>query len=125
MTSVKNKSYVRNPYFNLLLFCTIIMALGQYLLKRGISDLNLTLAGTLFNYPFVAGIIIYLVMAAAFMLVIKNIPLSIAYPVVGLSLAWVAILSTQLLGEYLSAFQWMGVIFVVIGVGLVGGSSIE
>jgi drug/metabolite transporter (DMT)-like permease len=117
------KSAFSNPYFVLLLFCTFIMATGQLLLKNGMSKFSFSLPGTIYNLPLICGFLIYGAMAVAFLFILKNMELSIAYPIIGLSFVWVALLSLQFLSETITMLQWLGIASVIAGVSLIGGGT--
>lgn len=123
MKMAKKTNYLTNPYFILMVVLTFAMATAQYLLKVGMTNFAFTLQGTILNYKLIIGLGIYGVLAILFMRIIKNIPLSVAYPVMGLSFVWVALLSINFLGETVAISQWIGMATVLVGVGLIGGSA--
>jgi len=51
---------------------------------------------------------------------LRSIPLSQAFPILGLQFALIPIASNRFLHERLSVMQWCGVFIIVIGVALVG-----
>lgn len=53
---------------------------------------------------------------------LRSVPLSQAFPIIGLQFALVPLASGWLLGEHLHARQWAGVAVIVLGVMLVGHS---
>ena len=42
------------------------------------------------------------------------------YPIIALKYVWVSILSVGLLGETLNVFKVLGLVFIVLGVGVLG-----
>ena len=49
-------------------------------------------------------------------LALATVPLSIAYPFLGLSYVFIAGVSVIALGEWLTPAQWLGILLVVFGV---------
>lgn len=107
-----------------------LIVAGQTLLKSGMTlvgpvDLGrvsrpVALARTMLaHWQVWLGTILYLVSAATWILALATVPLSIAYPVLGLSYVAVAGLSVFVLGEWLTPAQWLGIAFVVAGVVIV------
>ncbi len=64
------------------------------------------------------------ILLGSYLLAIKGIPLSIAYPVVtGLAMVGIAIASAWFLGESLGVSKLMGVCFVIFGVYLLSNGQ--
>lgn len=101
----------------------ILGTAGQLALKRGLS-----LAGTggprvLLASPWMwAWFVSYLVCTAMWLLALRSIPLSQAFPLLGSQFALIPIASAWLLREHVSRVQWIGVVVIAIGTGLVGQS---
>jgi multidrug transporter EmrE-like cation transporter len=55
-------------------------------------------------------------------LALREVPLTVAYPFMGLSLALVAILGVVVLGESLGAAKIAGMLFIVVGLVLIARS---
>ena len=62
------------------------------------------------------GLLIYVISAALWILALSTVPLSVAYPFLGLSYVAIAATSVLLLGEWLTPAQWIGIVLVVSGV---------
>lgn len=65
------------------------------------------------------GLMIYVISAALWILALSTVPLSVAYPFLGLSYVAIAATSVLLLGEWLTPAQWIGIVLVVSGVVIV------
>lgn len=65
------------------------------------------------------GFTLYGLAAITWILALSTVPLSIAYPFLGLSYVAIAAISVTLLGEWLTPAQWVGIALVVFGVVLV------
>lgn len=62
------------------------------------------------------GLVLYACSAALWILALATVPLSVAYPFLGLSYVGIAVLSVAMLGEWLTPAQWLGIVLVVVGV---------
>lgn len=62
------------------------------------------------------GLGLYVISAALWILALATVPLSIAYPFLGLSYVGVAGVSVIALGEWLTPAQWLGIALVIAGV---------
>lgn len=62
------------------------------------------------------GLSLYVVSAATWILALSTVPLSVAYPFLGLSYVGIAAISVLALGEWLTPAQWIGLAFVISGV---------
>lgn len=56
------------------------------------------------------------------LLALRTIPLSQAFPILGLQYALIPMFSSRLLDERLARTQWSGVALIVVGVAMVGHS---
>jgi multidrug transporter EmrE-like cation transporter len=97
--------------FGLALAAAVLSALGVVLVKSGLGDAALNLSALIW------GTLTYLSSVLLGFLLIRSHPISIAYPVVvGLSLAFVALLSAALLDETLTVGKLGGAALIVVGV---------
>lgn len=69
-----------------------------------------------------AGLALFGLSAMFWLVVLSNIPLSLAYPFVGVSYVAIVLFSRFVLGEHVPALRWVGVITIALGIGLVGMS---
>ena len=113
----------------LLLICTFITSAAQICLKLGVAKLpvlTLELSALLViatNYVLIAGFILYGIASVLFLISLKNLDLSVAYPVISLSFAWVYILSIFILGEKTSILTWAGIAVIILGVSFLGRAA--
>jgi multidrug transporter EmrE-like cation transporter len=68
------------------------------------------------------GLALFGISAAFWLVVLSRVPLSVAYPFVGISYILVVLLSRLLLNEHVPPLRWVGVFFVAIGIAIVGVS---
>jgi multidrug transporter EmrE-like cation transporter len=126
--------------FLLVFSCTLIGALAQILVKQGTSQLgehhlHLTLSQVLrkpelfvqfsldmmTNIKLFIGYCMYGVNTFLMALALKGRELSRLYPIIALTYVWVTILSLFVLpDEHLNFFRWMGIVFIVGGVSVLG-----
>ncbi len=62
------------------------------------------------------GFVLYVVSGMSWILALATVPLSVAYPFLGLSYVGVAALAVIKLGEWITPAQWIGIFMVVVGV---------
>lgn len=113
----------------LLLVLSIALSVaGQLLLKYGVMQLPPFTSGSTLSFfsraaasPLVwAGLFVYAVSAAIWLIVISRLPLSFAYPVLSTGYVAVVLLSAALFGEGLSVWKIVSVVLIAVGVGILG-----
>jgi drug/metabolite transporter (DMT)-like permease len=115
--------------------CTVLGAAAQMLIKRGTTmmpPLYDAAAGTvitqapmiawriLTNLPLFGGLACYGLSTILLVLALRYGELSILYPIIALTYVWVSILSVGFLGETLNVYKLLGLIFIVLGVAVLG-----
>jgi drug/metabolite transporter (DMT)-like permease len=109
-----------------LLSITLVVA-GQIILKFGMARVGpidgprlrrpLTLVGDVARVAAVwIGMALYIASAAMWIFTLSRVPLSLAYPFLGLSYVGVAATAVIALDEWLTPAQWLGILLVVTGV---------
>jgi multidrug transporter EmrE-like cation transporter len=118
---------------SLILFSVTITAVAQVILKRGMSGSAMhealgmgwesaTLA-VASNAWVVAGLALYFLGAVIWLVVLNRVPVSFAYPFVGLGFVLTALLAWGLLGEGLSVARALGTLLVTLGVALIARAA--
>jgi uncharacterized membrane protein len=112
--------------------CTLIVvfsnAFGDFFMKRGMpagAGLNTPLeyVAVLFQ-PWVAlGVVLLIVWQLSRMALLSWADLSYVLPVTSVGYVVVALLGKVMLNEAISPRRWMGIVLIVAGVALVGGSA--
>ncbi|MEA2451803.1 MAG: hypothetical protein QOG04_513 [Actinomycetota bacterium] len=69
-----------------------------------------------------AGLFLFGVSAVFWLVVLSHVPLSVAYPVVGLSYILIVAFSRYVLHESVPLMRWLGVAVVALGIGIIGVS---
>jgi multidrug transporter EmrE-like cation transporter len=113
----------------LILLSVTVTAVAQVVLKRGMSGAGMNEAlsagwvpavlAVLSNVWVVAGLGLYFLGAVVWLVVLNRVPVSFAYPFVGLGFIVTALLAWGVLGEGLSAVRAFGTLFVTLGVVLI------
>jgi multidrug transporter EmrE-like cation transporter len=117
------------PVMALMFFAIILNVCGHLSLKAGMNQLGAISVGQLvvgftrvFTTPFVVlGLVCYVSSVALYMVVLSKIDISYAYPLMmGLGYVLIVLFSWQIFGEPFSAFKWVGIVLVLVGVALLG-----
>jgi multidrug transporter EmrE-like cation transporter len=66
------------------------------------------------------GLVLFGVSAAFWLVVLSRVPLSVAYPFVGMSYVLVVLLSRFVLHEHVPPSRWVGVVVVAAGIVIIG-----
>ena len=104
--------------------CTILGALAQILFKLGLKVMpSLSLGTVATNLPLLTGLTLYGASTLLLVLALREGQLSLLYPVISLTYAWVTVLSVLWLGETLDVLKTAGVIVIIAGVALLGRST--
>lgn len=106
------------PIVGLILFCALLGALGQIFFKLSSSKLSFNILSWILNWKLMFGLFCYGVATVLFVLTLKKIDLSIAYPIIATSYIWVALFSVVFLKEIMTGRNWLGILFIIIGVTL-------
>ena len=112
----------------------ILVIVGQTLLKRGMSAVGpitrvrLGSPGSLFavmasHWELWAGAAIYATSAATWLLTLSTTPLAHAYPFLCLWYFGVTISAVAVLRERLTPAQWLGVMLVIAGIGVLAAAG--
>ncbi|UCC67120.1 MAG: hypothetical protein JSV79_08200 [Armatimonadota bacterium] len=123
--------------FALLMICVAMGSLGQVCLKAGLGGDEIALdafpLGAAANVlPFLirplvmAGIGLYVVSTGLWLLVLRWLPLNIAFPMVSLGYVFVVLLSAFVLHEHVKwLFALPGLSCIVLGVSLIGLGRVD
>jgi drug/metabolite transporter (DMT)-like permease len=126
MIKGRNKLSLANSI--LLIFLSISIAVGgQILLKiginrigivslNGIDDFRQLFLGIVKSPLVISGLFLYVVSAAAWLIVLSAVDLSFAYPFIGFTYVMVLILSKFILKEDVNLIRWIGALIITIGV---------
>ena len=104
--------------------CTVFGAAAQILFKTGLKVMpTFSVAALLVNWPLLLGLACYGGSTVLLVLALREGELSLLYPVISLTYAWVTILSFFWLGESFNIFKVAGLATIIGGVCLLGMKS--
>jgi drug/metabolite transporter (DMT)-like permease len=108
----------------LIVICTFFAAAGQYFIKVGMNQMALpiTLMG-LINFSLIFGFFLYAIGAVLMIIALRAGSLSVLYPIISLGFIWVALIGVNLLGETLTAINWVGIASIIFGCSFIGLSE--
>ena len=99
---------------------TLIVALGQFLLKIGTESSFSSLYSIITNIPLLLGAFVYFIGSILFILSLNYSDLSIIYPVFALTFVWITLISYFILYEPLTLYKSMGILLIISGVSILG-----
>ena len=109
----------------IVLACSLLSAVGQYLIKIGANQLSHAgLWGTMigiFTIPqLFAGYCLYAVFTVMFVYALRHGELSILYPLIALGYVWVTITAVIAFHESMNPWKIAGLLIIIAGVGVLG-----
>ena len=109
----------------IVLCCTLLVAIAQYLIKLGANRLSHAgLVGTTIGIftipPLFAGYCLYGVFTVLFVYALRHGELSILYPLIALSYVWVTITGVVAFHEVMNPLRVTGLVVIVAGVAVLG-----
>jgi uncharacterized membrane protein len=140
--SITSEKAAARRSFLLVFFCTFIGAMAQILVKQGSGQMgaHVTLGdvvhhpslffqfcfGMIQNGKMFAGYCLLGVNTFLIAVALKGRELSRLYPIIALTYVWVTFLSLFMLpGEHMNFFRTLGIVFVVLGVSVLGRKPAE
>ncbi|WP_176706196.1 SMR family transporter [Paenibacillus hemerocallicola] len=108
-----------------LLSSVLLGVVGQLLMKWGlVNPKPLWSQGPSFvsmfsSWPVLAGLFSYALSSLFWLLTLKQMNVSVAYPMVSLGYVVVALAGYYLFSESISVTKWMGIGFVLVGVAFI------
>jgi multidrug transporter EmrE-like cation transporter len=104
----------------LVFICTLVGAVAQLLIKKGMDHFTPDLLAIVTNVPLVVGYTFYGFNALLMILALKNAEMSMIYPIIGLTYVWTTLLCYTVLGEPSNAYKNIGISIIVVGVAVMG-----
>lgn len=106
--------------FLFIIATVFLLAIGQILFKVAAEKINIAEQGfinsVLFNITLIVALLIYAVATFCWLMVLKGIPLRLAYPFAALGFFIVPLLSHFFLGEPLHLSSFVGAAIIMAGV---------
>ena len=101
----------------------ILGVAGQLALKYAIHHgRDLTVFRLLRSPGMLTWLFCYAVSTLLWLVALRSIPLSQAFPILGAQFALIPIAAARFLDEHVTPTQWVGIFVIVVGVALVGRS---
>jgi uncharacterized membrane protein len=123
-TSSKIASKTAPSAILLVIICTLFTASGQYFIKKGLSNAGAkTSLLAYINMTMIGGLILYGLGALLLIWALRKGSLSVLYPLISLGFIWAALLGLSFLGETVSLLNWIGIVGIIMGVSIIGGSD--
>lgn len=94
----------------LVILCTLFTASAQFFFKKGAAALP---SITIFA---VTGLAFYAIGALFLMASFKGGEVIVLYPIFSTSFIWVVLISKYVLGESVSVYKWLGILFIITGI---------
>lgn len=104
----------------LVVIATLFTTIAQLLFKLGSSPIGMHIGLFPINLLVLSGFLSYGVAAFLFIQALKGKQLSVIYPLWSLSFVWIFIVSMFFLGEAVNMINWLGIVFIMIGLSLIG-----
>ncbi len=111
---------------SLVVICIVFGAIGQILMKSGMSQIGpigglskLTSPNTVFsiftNVFVIGGLLLYAIAAFLWLGALSNLNVSFMYPLLSLGYVLAALMGLIFLKEDITMLRWAGIVFVVAG----------
>ncbi|TWH59737.1 undecaprenyl phosphate-alpha-L-ara4N flippase subunit ArnE [Desulfitobacterium sp. LBE] len=71
------------------------------------------------------GFVLYVIGALVMLVAYRYGSLSVLQPMLSMNYAFTVILASAVLGETIAPFQFLGIVIIIVGVILIGGSDVE
>ena len=100
------------------------LALAQYFMKIGMDrvvdySMSWTFFRSFMNWQMGLALILYIIGMVIYMLMLRHYELSVIYPLTSISYVFTMLLAMFFLGEAIPFIRWLGVFFVMLGVGMI------
>lgn len=111
----------------LILASVALGVMGQVSLKKGMLlsgsiGLTLSLIKVIFTPYIFLGLVLYAIAMFLWLSILSRVELSYAYPMLSLSYVFIILASWLIFNEHLSLLRLLGVVFICLGVMMVGRS---
>jgi undecaprenyl phosphate-alpha-L-ara4N flippase subunit ArnE len=101
----------------LVVIGTLLSATGMLFLKFASRSFRVHISLFANKYLYIA-CFLYALSLVAYIMVLKNMPISIAYALTSMNYVWAALLSKRFLGEKVDAWRWGGIALIIVGITL-------
>ena len=107
-----------------LIIQSAFLAVAQFFMKVGMDkvvDYSMSWAffRSFLNWQLGLSLLLYIIAMVIYMFMLKSYSLSLVYPLTSISYIFTILLAMFFLGETVPVIRWMGVLFVMLGVGMI------
>ena len=100
------------------------LAAAQIYMKLGMAKvgeyvMSWSYVRSFFNWQLILALILYVVGMVIYMFMLKSYDVSIVYPLTSISYIFTMLMAMAFLGEQIRVWGWLGVLFVMLGVGMI------
>jgi multidrug transporter EmrE-like cation transporter len=88
--------------------------------SREVSDAGATISRAAREPKLWIGLVLFGISALFWLVVLSRVPLSVAYPFVGISYVLIVLFARVFLNEHVPLSRWIGVLIVALGIAIVG-----
>jgi multidrug transporter EmrE-like cation transporter len=88
--------------------------------SKEVSNAGSTIARAAKEPKLWIGLVLFGISAIFWLVVLSRVPLSVAYPIVGISYVLIVLFARVFLGEHVPLSRWIGVLVVALGIAIVG-----
>jgi len=107
----------------LLVVGTWLSATGMFMLKLTADSLKGGIAdgiiSMLLHWRFWLACTLYGASFLFYLVVLRELPISIAYPLTSMNYIWAALLARRYLGERVDSWRWTGIGLIIVGITLI------
>ena len=103
----------------LVAFAALLGSFGQLFFKKGSTNLSFNIISFLTNWYLILGLCLYGISTIIYVYALSHGELSMLYPVIATSYIWTCLLAVLILGERMNLVNWIGILFILLGVSLV------
>lgn len=116
-------SRLQRRAMSIIMLCTFFTSLGQLFWKAGVVRIDLSQFTTLFNVPFLLGIVAYGIGTILMLVAFRKGELSILSPIFATSYVWVSLFSPFFYPtDSMNLWKWVGVLTILLSVALLSRS---
>jgi len=103
----------------LVAFAAFLGSFGQLFFKKGSANLSFNVMSLLTNWYLILGLCLYGISTIIYVYALSYGELSMLYPIIATSYIWTCFLAVLILGERMGFVNWVGILFILLGVSLV------
>lgn len=104
---------------------TVLSSFGSFYMKIGSKSLTSNITKLVTNLPLIGGLTFHVLSGILGVIAYSGGELTVLVPLGSLNYIWASILAIYFLDEKMNRWKWLGIIFIMVGVTLIGlGESI-